>query len=185
MPVTINGSGPIAGITSLNTTVSDTELGYLDGVTSAIQTQLSGKGTISTNGAWTSWTPALTASTTNPTLGTGSTTVGEYLQIGKLVFATFTIAFGSSGVNAGSGDYRISLPIAANTNARNLGGTLSINDNSTNIVRIACPLFYVNSTTISLRIDSTVTGGYTVTHAVPWAWAALDGLWGTITYEAA
>lgn len=40
MPVAINGSGPITGVTSLNTTVSDTELGYLDGVTSAIQTQI-------------------------------------------------------------------------------------------------------------------------------------------------
>lgn len=40
MPIAINGSGPITGITSLNTMVSDTELGYLDGVTSAIQTQI-------------------------------------------------------------------------------------------------------------------------------------------------
>ena len=44
MPVTINGSGPIAGITSLNTSVSDVELGYLDGVTSAIQTQINTAG---------------------------------------------------------------------------------------------------------------------------------------------
>lgn len=39
MPITINGTGPIDGITSLNTSVSSTELGFLDGVTSAIQTQ--------------------------------------------------------------------------------------------------------------------------------------------------
>lgn len=44
MPITINGTGPIDGITSLNTTVSSTELGYLDGVTSALQTQINTAG---------------------------------------------------------------------------------------------------------------------------------------------
>ena len=44
MPVTIGGSGPITGVTSINTSVSDTELGYLDGVTSAIQSQINTAG---------------------------------------------------------------------------------------------------------------------------------------------
>jgi hypothetical protein len=44
MPIVLNGSGPVTGVTSLNTTVSDTELGYLDGVTSAIQTQINTAG---------------------------------------------------------------------------------------------------------------------------------------------
>jgi hypothetical protein len=44
MPVTVSGSGPVAGVTSLNTTVSDVELGFLDGVTSAIQTQINTAG---------------------------------------------------------------------------------------------------------------------------------------------
>ena len=44
MPITINGTGPIDGITSLNTTVSSTELGYLDGVTSAVQSQINTAG---------------------------------------------------------------------------------------------------------------------------------------------
>lgn len=44
MPIAINGTGPITGITSLNTTVSDTELGYLDGVTSGIQSQINTAG---------------------------------------------------------------------------------------------------------------------------------------------
>jgi len=43
MPLDINGQGSISGITSLNTVVSDAELERLDGVTSAIQTQLNGK----------------------------------------------------------------------------------------------------------------------------------------------
>jgi hypothetical protein len=44
MPIVLNGNGPVTGLTSLNTTVSDTELGYLDGVTSAIQTQINTAG---------------------------------------------------------------------------------------------------------------------------------------------
>lgn len=44
MPIVLNGSGPVTGVTSLNTTVSDTEIGYLDGVTSALQTQINTAG---------------------------------------------------------------------------------------------------------------------------------------------
>lgn len=44
MPITINGTGPVDGITSINTSVSSTELGYLDGVTSGIQSQINTSG---------------------------------------------------------------------------------------------------------------------------------------------
>ena len=50
MPVTIGGSGPITGVTSINTSVSDTELGYLDGVSSALQTQINAKAAAATSG---------------------------------------------------------------------------------------------------------------------------------------
>lgn len=50
MPVSIGGNGPITGVTSINTTVTDTELGYLDGVTSALQTQINAKANTSTQG---------------------------------------------------------------------------------------------------------------------------------------
>ncbi len=50
MPISINGTGPVTGITSINTSVSDTELGYLDGVTSALQTQLDAKQNSNSNG---------------------------------------------------------------------------------------------------------------------------------------
>ena len=52
MPVTIGGSGPITGVTSINTSVSDTELGYLDGVTSALQTQINSKANDSSQGLY-------------------------------------------------------------------------------------------------------------------------------------
>ncbi len=74
-------------------------------------------------GAWTTYTPALTATTTNPTLGTtGKIATGRYFRIGKLIMAQFRIQFASivGEINKGSGAYRISLPVPctsfANTN---------------------------------------------------------------------
>lgn len=63
------------------------------------------------------YTPALTATTTNPTLGTASVQSGRYFQIGKFVIANFAIKFGTAGAVAGSGAYRISLPVPCTTTA--------------------------------------------------------------------
>jgi hypothetical protein len=63
------------------------------------------------DGAWTSYTPALTASTTNPTLGASSVTFGRYRQIGKLVVAEGGFKWGTGGTG-GSGTYSISTPVA-------------------------------------------------------------------------
>lgn len=54
------------------------------------------------------WTPAITGSTGNPTI-TYTTQTGEYIQIGKLVFANFQITINT--ISGGSGVARISLPI--------------------------------------------------------------------------
>lgn len=61
--------------------------------------------------AWASYTPAWTASTTNPTLGNG-TLVGRYKQIGKTVHFTLKLTVGST-TTVGSGLYSWSLPVAA------------------------------------------------------------------------
>jgi hypothetical protein len=125
-------------------TITPTELSYLDTVSSNVQTQLDAKSPIASptftgtvtgpvinattkfqvNGVdvtgltagWTSVTsPVLKATTTNPTLGTGSSATGKYIQIGKTVHFTFVFTFGSSGVNAGSGFYTVDLPVTAAT----------------------------------------------------------------------
>jgi hypothetical protein len=64
-------------------------------------------------GAGTAYTPALTASTTNPSLGTGGfpETTGRYSQNGKIVTGYARVAAGTTSVTAGSGTYRISLPV--------------------------------------------------------------------------
>lgn len=97
MPVSINGSGPIDGITSLNTTVSSTELGYLDGVNGPILTD---------PGVWTSYTPTITGFT----VGNGSIS-GKYTQIGKTVIFRAVFILGStSGKPNGSTQVSISIP---------------------------------------------------------------------------
>ena len=63
--------------------------------------------------AYETWTPTLTASTTNPTLGTGSSQTGRYGRVNKSVYGQGQISFGTAGVAAGNGFYYISIPVTA------------------------------------------------------------------------
>lgn len=62
-------------------------------------------------GGYTSYTPTITGSTTDPTLGTSSTAAGRYRQHGTRVWGRVRFKFGASGVNAGSGTYGFLLPV--------------------------------------------------------------------------
>lgn len=64
-----------------------------------------------------SYTPVLTASTTNPT---GYTAVGQWLEIGNFVWYWFNITLGSS---VGSGYYMVSTPTTPITQIQNVGFT--------------------------------------------------------------
>lgn len=62
--------------------------------------------------AWTSYTPARTAATTNPTLGNG-TLVGAYRYLdASTVLLRVRLTAGST-TTIGTGQYRISLPVPA------------------------------------------------------------------------
>lgn len=67
---------------------------------------------------WQTYTPELQASTTNPTLGTGAVQRGKYKIEDGLVHLLVYIQFGS-GSSPGSGEYRVTLPVAA----KNRNGT--------------------------------------------------------------
>ena len=73
--------------------------------------------TLNTIGAvWESYTPAWTGSTSNPSVGAGFIE-GRYCQLQTLIIVTGFIIPGA-GWSAGSGTYRVSLPInALSTNA--------------------------------------------------------------------
>lgn len=182
MPVTIGGSGPITGVTSINTTVSDTELGYLDGLTEPLTTSLAAK--LTTPGAWTSYTPILTA-TTNPTLGTGSTASGSWVRVGRIIFYRYNFIFGTSGVAAGSGQYFVSLPTNGTNGAAMPGSMTLLYDSSTgNAYTAAFPESNMGADKIGIAYGTGTT--YTrVGATAPWTWAASDQIWGGIIYEAA
>jgi hypothetical protein len=176
---TFTGTVTLPSTTSIGD-VSSTEIGYLDGVTSALQTQMDAK--LTTPGAWISFTPTLTGSSTNPTLGPSSSRIGSYTQVGKLVTYKFLIAFGVSGSSAGSGFYKIDLPVTA------IGAPSTIN-------AFGVGQIYQNSggarRMVGLSLESTTNlifreaGGAIVDQGSPWAWTAGDQLSGLITYEAA
>jgi hypothetical protein len=129
----------------------------------------------------TSYTATLTATTTNPTLGAGGSASGRYvLWGGKQCTVRFSIVFGTSGTNAGSGQYLIALPFqAASTIAGGVpntaGGVVRCNG-STAVVTWFCSS---GSTTMA----ALTTGGNNVASAQPGAWGANDYLSGTFTYE--
>lgn len=128
---------------------------------------------------YSAYTPTLTATTTNPTLGSGATQTGRYFQSGDWVHVEGLIRFGSSGTNAGSGVYLVSLPVAADTSITvKLVGHGTIRDDSSAAHHTVA---YQLSTSTSALIRYTAT----VNNSSPWGWAANDWIWFTFDYEAA
>jgi hypothetical protein len=132
--------------------------------------------------AWTEYTPALTASTTSPTLGSGSAVRGQWTrQADRTIHADVRIDFGTSGVAAGSGTYRVSLPVdAAYLSAAAIGSGWVFDSSVTTYKPVT--VVYAGSSLANLVSDSS-TG--LVTNAIPWIWAASDVIALNLTYQAA
>jgi hypothetical protein len=124
--------------------------------------------------------PVVTGSTTNPTLGTGSTAVGRYtLWNGKMCTYYGKVTFGSSGVVAGSGQYFVSLPVtSAATASIFYPGSAMFRDDSAGTVSPGVCYIGTSVATLSLTSTSGIAGSGT-----PWAWAALDYFTWNVTYE--
>lgn len=115
-----------------------------------------------------SFVPQLTATTTNPTLGTGATQTGHYRRFGDWVDGFALFIFGT-GATAGSGEYRVSLPIASNAPQHTpLGGVWIFDNSATSFLVAACSTITSNSGRII------VEAGSAVTNALPWTWAVTD-----------
>ena len=137
--------------------------------------------TLNTIGAeWETYTPALTASTTNPTLGTGSSVSGRYGQVNKIVCGQGQINFGSAGVAAGSGYYYVSLPIAAQSSGKVIG-QFQFYDSSTLAVYLGTLIS--DTTTRSLMYYGNPSS--IASDSAPFTWAANDFIRYTFQYEAA
>ena len=137
------------------------------------------------HGAWTNYTPTLTASSSNPTLGS-STVTGRYKQLDSktyIIQARLDVVTGGAW-NAGSGEYRFSLP-AGLTLAGMFGhGACSIFDSGT--ARYAGIVIAANgSTFIGPMAVGDGTGDRTVRHNAPITWATGDWIACQITVEVA
>jgi len=133
--------------------------------------------------AWETWTPALTASTTNPTLGTGSSATGRYGRIQKTVYGQGQITFGTSGTNNGAGFYFVSIPITAQA-AGSICGTYQAYDNST--ATIDQGLLIMDTTSrMALYRNGTPGSVFLISGTVPWVWGASDFIRVQFQYEAA
>lgn len=134
---------------------------------------------------WSTYVPVLAASITNPTLGTGSSQVGRYVQVGKTVIGDALITFGTSGTNAGSGGYTITLPVAAAT------ATVSpiIGDVFIGCAGLSTRAFALLSTasTVQLRYPSAAVNGAlsSASNSAPGAWTVNDNIRVHFRYEAA
>lgn len=123
----------------------------------------------------------LTAATTNPTKG-NSTYAAKYTQIGKLVYYTARIAIGSTFA-AGSGSYRLSLPVtAASASASQDLGSVLVTDSGTAALVGTCLL--QSTTTLEVWIAN-ITGGALSSTGPGTAWANGDVIQVSIRYEAA
>jgi hypothetical protein len=142
-------------------------------------------------GAWTTYTPVLTASVTNPTLGSGAVQNGRYTKIGRTVIGQAAIFFGTAGVANGIGEYRFSLPAAAGTevevSSHNTAmGHGHLYDSSTNTLVAIVVEHGPGQMGYFLMFKTTgtgVTAQFTVTENSPWVWAASDQLIITFAYE--
>jgi hypothetical protein len=139
-------------------------------------------------GEWTSYTPVLTASVTNPTLGTGSAQTGSYARIQNLIIYRFFIRFGSSGISAGSGSYRVSLPVAASGTTQ----FYEVNNGQTGFYDASLATVYysqawiANANYLTILTQNAFNGSnLDWTPTVPVTIAANDAVTGFVIYQAA
>jgi hypothetical protein len=127
------------------------------------------------------YTSTLTATTTNPTLGTGGIAEGRWtLKNGKWCTVRGTIKFGSAGTNAGSGQYLIALPFTSSASISN-----GVSNCGQGVVRAAGSLsqiiFYC--TTSATSMAGITPSGSNLTSGTPGAWTLNDYISFSFTYE--
>lgn len=145
-------------------------------------------------GAYTSYTPTLTASSVNPTLGSGSSATGYYKRLGRRVFGYANIKFGTTAA-AGTGYYGLLLPVqpANRDQPIGIGFLLDWDDMLRFQVCTASvtPNVWAASTSKAILVVNNAagvgfaTGDNPVGAAAPWTWADSDQILVNFDYEAA
>jgi hypothetical protein len=137
-------------------------------------------------GAWTAFTPAWTAPTTNPTIGNG-TLQGYYHKIGRTVHVRVNLTLGST-TTTGSGNWSFGLPFTASANmvTQTMIGHAYIEDSGS--FAYGGDVWYLSTTTVSV-LARPVAAGYAslavIASTVPMTWGTADFTRFSYTYEAA
>jgi len=131
-------------------------------------------------GAWTSYTPVWSGSTTNPVLGNGSIG-GRYLKVGRSVHAQIKLTTGST-TTYGSGTWRWSLPAAA-ASSQDMIGSVFVGDASAGYSTGAAYISASN-TDVAAYVGAPAAGA-ALSPTVPQTFASGDRVWIGATYEAA
>lgn len=119
----------------------------------------------------------------DPALGTGGSIAGRVGQLGKEISATINVLFGSSGVSAGSGAYRITLPVNAHASEVYLGDGMLFDSSAGLMKKVS--LIKAAASTFAMYLGEAGAGAFEVTNAVPFIPAANDQMWLKLGYEAA
>jgi hypothetical protein len=150
---------------------------------------------VSYNGGWltfgqnitSTYTATLTASTTNPNLGTGGAAEGRYtLFNGKWCTVRGTIFFGT-GATAGSGQYLVALPFqssASISNGVSHVGSMMCRDTSAVVLGFGTCYISANALNMAFYVRTSSVEG-TMNSGAPFAWASTDYISFDITYEIA
>lgn len=140
-------------------------------------------------GVYAAYTPTLTGSTSNPTLGAAPVQSGRWAQAGKTVHCFGRIMVGGAGFAAGSGNYQVSLPVAANVPIANSRiGMAAIYDASGAVIgQVMCQFAGTSTGFFIMAYPLTWPTGTitTVSNNTPFVWQSSDEILWNITYEAA
>lgn len=136
---------------------------------------------------WTTYTPVLYGSTTNPTIGNGSIT-GRYTYVGATIMGEIRIIAGTAGFNRGSGTYTVSLPTAGIVENYQPVGQVVMRDEGPGITYFGTAIFNNNvNNRIELYMHSQSASfdeGVAVTADTPFLFSANDKILIQFTYEA-
>ena len=138
--------------------------------------------------AWTAYGATLTATTTNPVLGTGGGITGRYQRFGRLIIGSVDWKFGTSGITIGSGTYRISLPVLPITPPWGTEASVAsgyIRDLSAAVSTSRLPVVGWQVAGLQLLEMAEGYGKNLVTEAIPYTWAITDEGHLDFNYEAA
>lgn len=113
--------------------------------------------------AWSTYTPTITAATTNPTMGGGTTRRAQYQALGRMVQGHIYIQLGS-GWAAGNGAYTVDLApgLPVGTNFGRLNGTVKFYDSSTGARYRGILEAAAGDTHGAILLDLGSTSGFTI-----------------------